>query len=262
MIHFAISPNIGVIWRDLWTVWNQFNVEYNIHQNTIAINPHTEVRTIAQRQNFSVYQKSNYIYDENGRLISEQRTVLQSNIAFDEILDETVIKIFKDEMDNWFLNRLREIYPATGEQYRQHPNEMIALSVCMMYPETIQQYALWIRSKRASWRTFLQWFRRLQNNNINNKLIKDFYRSVRCWLFHMASLNNNRYIRYDYSEAPDSTIIIGSDDSGKFIYLDNFINAVYRDFERYIGDIRNNEGVRRNFLGIYREDLREYLSNF
>ena len=78
----------------------------------------------------------------------------------------------------------------------------------------------------------------------------------------MASLNNNRYIRYDYSEAPDSTIIIGSDDSGKFIYLDNFINAVYRDFERYIGDIRNNEGVRRNFLGIYREDLREYLSNF
>ena len=78
----------------------------------------------------------------------------------------------------------------------------------------------------------------------------------------MASLNNNRYIRYDYSEAPDSTIIIGSDDSGKFIYLDNFINAVYRDFERYIGDIRNNEGVRRNLLGIYREDLREYLSNF
>lgn len=95
MVHFAISPNIGVIWSDLWTVWNQFNVEYDIHQNIIAINPRTEVRTIAQRQNFSVYQKSNYIYDENGRLISEQRTVLQSNIAFDEILDETVIKIFK-----------------------------------------------------------------------------------------------------------------------------------------------------------------------
>ena len=78
----------------------------------------------------------------------------------------------------------------------------------------------------------------------------------------MASLNNNRYIRYDYSETPDSTIIIGSDNSGKFIYLDNFINAVYRDFECYIGDIRNNEGVRSNFLGIYREDLRKYLSNF
>ena len=78
----------------------------------------------------------------------------------------------------------------------------------------------------------------------------------------MASLNNNWYIRYDYSEAPDGTIIVGSDDSGKFIYLDNFINAVYRDFEHYIGDIRNNEGLRSNFLGIYREDLREYLSNF
>ena len=194
-------------------------------------------------------------------MISEQRTVLQNNITFDEILDETVIKIFKDEIESWFLNRLREIYPATGEQYRQHPNEMIALSVCMMYPETIQQYTSWIRSMGTSRTTFLDWFRRLQDN-INDELIDDFYSSLRCWLFHMASLNNNWYIRYDYSEAPDGTIIVGSDDSGKFIYLDNFINAVYRDFEHYIGDIRNNEGLRSNFLGIYREDLREYLSNF
>lgn len=156
---------------------------------------------------------------------------------------------------------MREIYPATGEQYRQHPNEMIALSVCMMYPETIQQYTSWIRSNRTSRKTLLEWFRRLQNNNINDKLIKDFYSSVRCWLFHMASLNNNnRYIRYDYSEVSDSTIIIGRDNSGKFIYLDNFIDAIYKDFESYIAEIRNNEVLRKNLLDIYKGDLAKYFN--
>jgi|GEM_PF-3228618 hypothetical protein len=77
----------------------------------------------------------------------------------------------------------------------------------------------------------------------------------------MASLNNNnRYIRYDYSEVSDSTIIIGRDDSGKFIYLDNFIDAIYKDFESYIAEIRNNEVLRKNLLDIYKGDLAKYFN--
>lgn len=286
--NILISANIGVIWLDLWTVWKHFNAKHNIDNNSIGIETDIELKSIEQEWKFSIYQRSNYRHDENGCLISEERTVLQSNITFDQILDDTVIEIFKDEIEGWFLDRLREIYPQTESKNRYHPNEMIALSVCMMYPETIQQYVLWIRSNRSaqinqkeknmlgwfkkirycfynwlsngtSGKTFRDWFRRLQKNNISNRLINDFYSSVRCWLFHMASLNNNRYIRYNCSDVSDNAIIIEKNGNDKFIYLDNFIDAIHKDFESYIEEIRDDEILRNNLLGIYKGDLEKYF---
>ena len=186
---------------------------------------------------------------------------IQEDIKFDEISDSSVMKIFIDEIKWWFLDPLVKLYPKREDMidWMPHWNEMIVLSTCMMYPETIQQYIDWKKSKNASKYTFCKGFKILQNN-VGEKLVEDFYKWVRCWLFHMSSLNDNRYIRYDYSHQKQIPwTIIDEDWENKIIYLHNFIDAIINHFNLYIQQIKQNKSMCQNFLKIYKKDLKKYF---
>lgn len=194
---------------------------------------------------------------------NDKRKIIEKDIEFKNIADNTVIKIFIDEIKGWFLDPLVKLYPKREDitDWNPHPNEMIVLSICMMYPETIQQYIDWKKSNNASKDIFCKGFKILQNN-VDEKLVEDFYKWVRCWLFHMASLNNNRYIRYDYSRQKQIPwIIIAKDWASKIIYLHNFIDAIIKHFNLYIEQIQQKKSMRESFLKIYKkEDLKKYFN--
>lgn len=255
---FLISPNISIESIDYGKVWNEFFCS----EKSEGINSLGGFTSLPPLDNgklknttgdkFSILKVSLRCGD------IEKKRVIENNIQFDQIKKKTVIEIFRDEMDSRFLGRLRDLYPKTDrKKYRGfHPNELIALSVCMMYPETIQQYINWKKSNNASKKVFCTGFKKLQET-VDDSLVNDFYSSVRCGLFHMGSLNNDWLISYRMSS---KKVIIEKLSDGKFIYLDNFIDAIIKHFEGYIKKLkRKDSSFYKKFEQLYKEELKPYF---
>lgn len=155
----------------------------------------------------------------------------------------TKILVYEDRVKEWFLK--------VGKRLKQD-NEagFIILQIALSYIEGNQQYRKGKSSERKSREFFIEGLKRIfphiqQIQNIE-VILNDFYKKVRCSLFHTGITGQNVTISGNF---PDGLEII---DGEIKINPHKFIDTITNDFEKYINQLKdNNISTRKNFERFY-----------
>lgn len=172
-------------------------------------------------------------------------------------LNDTGVKIdvFEDRMKGWFLDQ--------AEKLRQHPHSGFAiLTIGAEYVEALQQYwegqssdpklitgstQFYVGSRAA----FNRGMHRIFDNIGEDVFIScNFYDRVRCGLFHNCMTKSDVMI----SEFDNPITITGSK---IYINPELFLEAIRKDFKKYIGSLRQamqhnpNDEQLQNFITMW-----------
>lgn len=178
---------------------------------------------------------------------------------FSQLPKKCLIEIFESEYQDWFINNLEKLYPNKIDW----PNldEQIVLKICMSFPETFYKLqnskSIW-NQKWQNLKNFKEWCILMWIWDNNVCLIEDFYRNVRCELYHFWAIKWNWYI--DYQDNEKAMDVIYKKLGSNCINLSEFIRKIKESMDRYISEIGKNEKLYNIFFENYVKDLDIYLS--
>lgn len=173
--------------------------------------------------------------DINGNpVIYDEKTneYLDSNNIDDKI------KIYERQVLSWFLDRATRLI-------RGKNNGFIVLMITTSYIEGVQQYMNGNTSNNQSRIVFREGLKRIfALNNVRDSLLDDFYKHVRCGLFHNGMSGDKVVISNEFLEP-----IAFSQNQTININPRLFLNKIRDDFYVYISMLRdrNNAMERENF---------------
>lgn len=183
--------------------------------------------------------------------------------SFREIDKEYLIEIFESEYNDWFINRLNFLYKRKKWKHEWFDiNEQIVLKICLSFPETFYKLKnsknIWDKKEKGKdWKNFREWCILTWFWNNDRNLIDDFYRNVRCELYHFWSIKWNRYI--DYEDNEKASDIIYKKWEAYCINLAEFIKKIKKTMEDYVSKLKENDKLYQIFLENYVKDLDAYL---
>lgn len=141
------------------------------------------------------------------------------------------IKIYERQVKEWFLNRASRLLKG-GD------NGFIVLMICISYIEGVQQYIDGRSSNGNSGAVFTQGLNRIFSLNVENSKLNDFYRQVRCGLFHNGMSGNQVIISYSYPQPIDF-----SENNTIKINPKILLNEIRKDFSSYIATLKEQTNV-------------------
>lgn len=149
---------------------------------------------------------------------------------------ETKILIYEDRVKEWFL----EI--AEGLK-KNNETGFAILQIALSYIEGNQQYREGKRSDDQSFIFFKRGLKRIFNLKSNNQRLHDFYKEVRCGLFHDGMTRKKVTISCEF---PTPLRITKNQIK---INPHEFLDNVKKDFNEYINRLKNkrNKKLRKNF---------------
>lgn len=184
------------------------------------------------------------IYDQKRVMVALEKGVPPHISGLDPNNINTKIEVYEDRVKEWFLD--------IGKRLKQN-NEagFVILQIALSYIEGNQQYREGESSEGKSKKFFKEGLKRIflhiqQAQNIE-VILDDFYKQVRCGLFHTGITGQNVTISGNF---PNDLEII---DHEIKINSHKFLDAIINDFERYINQLKdsNNISLRKNFEKFY-----------
>jgi len=187
------------------------------------------------------------IYDQRviNKLSDPKKEAINFGLNPNEI--NTKILVYEDRVKEWFLE--------VGKRLKSD-NEagFIILQITLSYIEGNQQYREGESSERKSKEFFREGLKRIfpgiqRIYNIEN-VLDDFYKKVRCGLFHTGITGYNVSISGDY---PDALKILFPDFPEIYINPPMFLDSIISDFENYIKELKDSDNInlRENFEKFY-----------
>ena len=155
---------------------------------------------------------------------------------------EDKIYIYEREVKGWFLDRALRFL-------RNDDNEFIVLMIALSYIEGVEEYRRGELSNGRSKEFFTAGLQRIFFlSSVDQSDLEDFYKQVRCGLFHTGMTRKKVVLRksfdlpIDFSES--NTIKISP---GKFL------REIQNDFDKYLMTLRNpsNTSERDKFDRLY-----------
>lgn len=156
---------------------------------------------------------------------------------------ETKILVYEDRVIGWFLQ-----YGRILQQH--HDAAFVVLQVALAQIEGVEQYRSGKSSKGKEGQFFRSGIKRIFSlTNSDDPWLENFYKLVRCGLFHDGMTRAGVWIenRFDQSLEFDGTHIR--------ISPNKFFDAVSNDFAAYIVELRANAELRAAFQKKWDEKL-------
>lgn len=156
--------------------------------------------------------------------------------------DDKII-IYERQVKGWFLDR------ATRLKRGGLRNGFIILMIALSYIEGVQQYREGRPSTSCESTAFF--IKRLRCifglENTNSEILGDFYKEVRCGLFHDGMTRGKVIISNEYEQEIEFL-----DRDIKINYA-TFLDKIKFDFKQYIHDLKNpdNTELRNNFKSMF-----------
>ncbi|MBJ9989429.1 hypothetical protein [Paenibacillus sp. S28] len=177
--------------------------------------------------NISGYLDRGYpkIYDE----ISQRE--------LDPYLVDHKIEIYSRQVNEWFLGRASRLLQGKN-------NGFIVLMICISYIEGVQQYINGRDSRNQSRQVFIQGLNRIFSLNLSDNDLNEFYKEVRCGLFHNG-MSGTKVIISSHFDSPIQFI----DSNTIKINQELFLKIIRQDFKNYMLDLKdeNNYEMREKF---------------
>lgn len=187
------------------------------------------------------------IYDQRIVWIYLEKGISPIESGLDPNDINTKILVYEDRVKEWFLE--------IGKRLKSD-NEagFIILQIALSYIEGNQQYRMGESSNRRSREFFKESLKRIfpyiqRIHNIEN-VLDDFYKQVRCGLFHTGITGSKVTISCEY---PNALKIIFPDFAEIYVNPHKFLDSIINDFENYIKQLKNinNRTLRENFERFY-----------
>lgn len=171
------------------------------------------------------------IYDEKKNEYLDQESI------------DDKIKIYERQVREWFLERASRL--QKGEN-----NGFIILMICTSYIEGIQQYIDGEPSNGQSKAVFKKGLRRIFLLDVEERKLDEYYKHVRCGLFHTGMSGSPVIISEGYQQTIDF-----SDDETIKINPKRLLSEIKMDFKKYISILKDmsNETERDNFNNMFSE---------
>ena len=157
--------------------------------------------------------------------------------------EDTFIRIYADQVIEWFLNFGRDLHYNAG---------FVVLQIAMSQIEGIQQYWEGKSSKDGPGKCFRRGAKRiLKLDKPADSWLKDLYNDARCGLFHDGMTRHRILVDNDRAHAIEHDPI----DGYIIISPKKLLGAVRADFTKYIDALRNNSDPPRRqlFVQLWRQ---------
>jgi hypothetical protein len=155
---------------------------------------------------------------------------------------DTKILVYEDRVLGWFLNYGRMLQS-------HHDAGFIVLQIAISQIEGMEQFRQGKSSKNDSENMFIDGIKRIfKNSNIEDSDLSNFYKPVRCGLFHDGMTRANVLISNNHPVA------IEFKNGHMFISPNKFLDKVVVDFESYIVELKNpeNRELRESFEKVFK----------
>jgi hypothetical protein len=145
------------------------------------------------------------------------------------------IKIYEDRVSGWFLEIAEQLKSDNEAGF-------VILSISIAYIEGNQQFREGKLSENSSRRYFVKGLRRIfDKENVPEDILKDYYKQIRCGLFHDGMTGNK--------------VIISGDFQDPLRYINGiikinphrFFDKIKEDFRNYIQDLKQNIELQKKF---------------
>lgn len=187
------------------------------------------------------------IYDQ--RIINELQNpsneAQTTGLNLDDI--NTKILIYEDRVKEWFLE--------IGKRLKlDNEADFVILQIALSYIEGNQQYREGESSDRRSKEFFKKGLKRIfseiQNIYMIENVLDNFYKQVRCGLFHIGITGHGVTISGEFS---DALKILFPEFPEIRINSHKFMDAMVNDLENYIKELndQNNTELREDFERFY-----------
>ena len=148
---------------------------------------------------------------------------------------DTKIKIYEDRVKEWFLE-------IADRLKRDNEAGFVILSIAVSYIEGNQQFREGKGSNGRSQEFFIRGMRRIFNKiNVPERILKDYYKQIRCGLFHDGITKENVIISGEFQDPLRHINGIIRINPHKFL------DKVKEDFRNYIIELENNKTLLDNF---------------
>jgi|SRR3989344_2990026 len=163
---------------------------------------------------------------------------------------ETKIDVYEDRVKTWFLDvakylAIKKKVKMDGEEFDTNEAGFVILQIAISYIEGNQQYHEGKSSANKSKEFFVRGMRRIFcRRSVNSKkYLEEFYRQVRCGLFHDSMTRKKVTISGELK----NKIRLTRNEIKINPYL--FLDSVYNDFVKYIEKLRDKRSkkLRKNF---------------
>ncbi|MEI7719314.1 MAG: hypothetical protein WCI72_05580, partial [archaeon] len=142
---------------------------------------------------------------------------------------------YQDRVNGWFLDFATALT-------RKRDAGFVILSLAIGYIEGNQQFRDGSLSENKSCPFFIKGMRRIFDKAlVPEKILKSYYKQIRCGLFHDGMTKKDVSISRDYPYPVDYR-------DGKItINPTKFLEKIKEDLVNYISELAHNETLRRNF---------------
>lgn len=174
-----------------------------------------------------------WVFDQRlvNKYLAENKPPKESALDYRDI--ETKILVYEDRVKGWFLD-------VANELKKNNEAGFIILQISLSYIEGNQQYREGKSSRNVSEKFFIRGMSRIFKRRGKNykKLLKDFYKQVRCGLFHDGMTRRNVTISGEFKKD-----LLFTKNEIK-INPHKFLDTIYEDFENYIKQLKNKKNAR------------------
>lgn len=160
-------------------------------------------------------------------------------ISLDPNNPDDKIKIYKRQVENWFLNPAEEFLKLDDCGF-------IVLMICLSYFEGVEEYKQGKGSNNNSKSYFIDSINKLYPNIHTNKQLGDLYKEARCGLFHTGMIKGKTIISYDF-ESPINFV----DENTIKINPELLLRDIKKDFSNFIEQLRNDTNKKQRFSELY-----------
>ncbi|MEM3405475.1 MAG: hypothetical protein QW273_03450 [Candidatus Pacearchaeota archaeon] len=191
-------------------------------------------RKIIKEENFKIWSEKNFLekYSKDHGLNPKEIN--------------TKILIYEDRVKGWFLDIATELKSLRDSGF-------VILQIVLSYVEGIQQYINGKISKGKSKEFFkeglIRIYPELEKKEKIDEILNNFYKEVRCGLFHTGMVGKSVKISGDYLRALNI--------NERLIEINPhlFLEDIKKDFENYIKKLKDesNEEDRKKFEKIFDE---------
>lgn len=146
-------------------------------------------------------------------------------------LDDKII-IYERQVKGWFLNRASRLL-------RGKNNGFVILMIAISYIEGNEEYRTGVSSNGRSRDFFVRGMKRIFSIEGHSNQLKDFYKQVRCGLFHSGMTKNKVII----TDNVNSQIIDFSENESIKINYRKFLKTIRYDFNKYLIILKNPQNL-------------------
>ena len=156
------------------------------------------------------------------------------------------IKIYKREVEEWFLNPAFRLLNSADS----FNNSLVVLMICMSYIEGVEQYRTGTSSHKKSFDFFKLSIKRLYpEENFDDTDIKRLYSDSRCGLFHNGMIKSGVVFSDTFNKA------LQFEEQKVKINPRKLLEDIQRDFDTYIDVLQDGNDsfvARGNFDRIFK----------